>query len=69
MAGSSSVSWIFGPIRDVVMIDATRDKVVEVTADDAPGEPCVAQADRGPRRSPGYVFLVLRSERMQPGAR
>lgn len=53
-----------GPTRDVVMIDAVLDRTVEV-ADDDLGAAYAAQADWDPRRSNGYVFLVLRPLRMQ----
>jgi hypothetical protein len=54
-----------GPTRDVVMIDAVLDRAVDVAADNALAEAYVAQADWDPRRSPGYVFLVLRPVRVQ----
>jgi hypothetical protein len=54
-----------GPTRDVVMIDAVLETAVDVAADDALGAAYVAQADWDPRRSPGYVFLVLRPVRIQ----
>ncbi|MGH3330586.1 MAG: pyridoxamine 5'-phosphate oxidase family protein [Nocardioidaceae bacterium] len=54
-----------GPTRDVVMIDAFLEEAVDVTADDALGAAYVAQADWDPRRSTGYVFLVLRPVRVQ----
>src|SRR5688572_19069418 len=44
-----------GPTRDVVMIDAVLDNVVDATADDAVGAAYAAQADWDPRRSTGYV--------------
>ena len=53
-----------GPTRDVVMVDAVLDRSVEV-ADDELGAAYAAQADWDPRRSPGYVFLVLRPVRVQ----
>lgn len=53
-----------GPTRDVVMIDAALDRTVEV-ADDELGDAYAAQADWDPRRSTGYVFLVLRPVRVQ----
>ncbi|MGH3316985.1 MAG: pyridoxamine 5'-phosphate oxidase family protein [Nocardioidaceae bacterium] len=54
-----------GPTRDLVMIDAVLEGTVDVAADAALGEAYVAQADWDPRRSPGYVFLVLRPVRVQ----
>ncbi len=53
-----------GPTRDVVMIDAVLDHTVEV-ADDELAAAYAAQADWDPRRSTGYVFLVLRPVRVQ----
>jgi hypothetical protein len=65
-----------GPTRDVVMIDAVLDRVVPVvgkeSADVAPvgdgealGARYAAQADWDPRGAAGYVFLVLRPDRVQ----
>jgi hypothetical protein len=54
-----------GPSRDVVMIDAELERTVDVAEDVALGEAYVAQADWDPRRSAGYVFLVLRPVRLQ----
>ena len=54
-----------GPTRDVVMIDAVLEKAVDVATDDALGAAYVGQADWDPRRSTGYVFLVLRPVRVQ----
>jgi len=54
-----------GPTRDVVMIDADLDRVVEVGTDQALGEAYAAQADWDPRGSAGYVYLVLRPDRVQ----
>jgi hypothetical protein len=54
-----------GPTRDVVMIDATMEKTVDVAGDDALGEAYAAQADWDPRESTGYVFFVLRPLRVQ----
>ncbi len=56
-----------GPTRDVVLIDALLDDVIAV--DDAPerlAEGFAAQADWDPRTAgAGYVFLVLRPDRIQ----
>jgi hypothetical protein len=56
-----------GPTRDVVLIDAVLEQTVPVA--DAPaelGEGYAAQADWDPRKSPdGYVYLVLRPDRIQ----
>ena len=54
-----------GPTRDVVMIDAVLQEAVDVTTAVALGEAYVAQADWDPRGSEGYVFLVLRPDRVQ----
>lgn len=54
-----------GPTRDVVMVDAVLERTVDVHADEALGAGYVAQADWDPRRSTGYVFLVLRPVRVQ----
>jgi hypothetical protein len=54
-----------GPTRDVVMIDAALETVVDVAADDALGAAYAAQADWDPRGEAGYVFLVLRPVRVQ----
>ena len=54
-----------GPTRDVVMIDAELDRVVDVPDDPALGEAYAAQADWDPRSSDGYAFLVLRPARVQ----
>ena len=53
-----------GPTRDVVLIDAVLDRAVDV-ADAELGAAYVAQADWDPRRSTGYLFLVLRPVRVQ----
>ena len=47
------------------MIDAVLEKAVDVATDDALGAAYVGQADWDPRRSTGYVFLVLRPVRVQ----
>jgi len=54
-----------GPTRDVVMIDAVLEKAVDVGSDDVLGAAYVGRADWDPRRSAGYVFLVLRPVRVQ----
>ena len=54
-----------GPTRDVVMIDAVLEQVVDVGGDEALGSAYVAQADWDPRDDTGYVFLVLRPVRLQ----
>ncbi|GAA1535026.1 pyridoxamine 5'-phosphate oxidase family protein [Nocardioides humi] len=54
-----------GPTRDVVMIDAVLERSAGVDEDPALGEAYAAQADWDPRGLPGYVFLVLRPDRVQ----
>ena len=54
-----------GPTRDVVMIDAALERVVDVDDDEALGGAYAAQADWDPRGIEGYVFLVLRPVRIQ----
>ena len=65
LTASGSARLAVGPTRDVVMIDAALEQTVDVAADDALGAAYVAQADWDPRRSGGYVFLVLRPVRVQ----
>lgn len=62
---SGTARLAVGPTRDVVLIDALLDKAVDVAADDALGAAYAAQADWDPRRSRGYMFLVLRPIRVQ----
>jgi hypothetical protein len=64
LVASGNARLAVGPTRDVVMIDATLEKTVEVQ-DEALGAAYVAQADWDPRASTGYVFLVLRPLRVQ----
>jgi flavin reductase (DIM6/NTAB) family NADH-FMN oxidoreductase RutF len=65
LTASGEARLAVGPTRDVVMIDAVVDKAVAVAADAGLGEAYAAQADWDPRRSAGYVFLVLRPVRVQ----
>ena len=65
LTASGTARLAVGPTRDVVMIDAVLEKAVDVAADEALGAAYVAQADWDPRRSTGYVFLVLRPVRVQ----
>jgi len=65
LTASGEARLAVGPTRDLVMIDAALEKAVDVAADDALGAAYVAQADWDPRRSTGYVFLVLRPVRVQ----
>lgn len=54
-----------GPTRDIVMLDVRLVESVPVDESAALGESYAAQADWDPRGVPGYVFLVLRPERVQ----
>jgi hypothetical protein len=54
-----------GPTRDVTMIDAVLEKVVEVGDHGELGDAYAAQADWDPRGDTGYLFLVLRPVRVQ----
>ena len=65
LTASGEARLAVGPTRDVTMIDAVLERVVDVAADDALGAAYVAQADWDPRRDTGYVFLVLRPVRVQ----
>ena len=47
------------------MIDAVLERAVGVDDDVELGEAYAAQADWDPRGLPGYVYLVLRAERVQ----
>jgi hypothetical protein len=64
LTASGTARLAVGPTRDVVMIDATLDRVVAV-ADDDLGAAYATQADWDPRDDTGYVFLVLRPVRVQ----
>ena len=65
LVASGEARLAVGPTRDVVMIDAVLERTTDVAADEALAEAYVAQADWDPRRSTGYVFLVLRPDRVQ----
>ncbi|MBO1753030.1 pyridoxamine 5'-phosphate oxidase family protein [Actinotalea sp. BY-33] len=54
-----------GPTRDVVMIDAVLEHEVDQGADARLGAAYADQADWDPRGSEGYVYLVLRPDRVQ----
>jgi hypothetical protein len=62
---SKTARLAVGATRDVVMMDAVLERVVDVAADDALGAAYVAQADWDPRGSEGYAFFVLRPARVQ----
>lgn len=65
LEASGQARLAVGPTRDVVMIDAVLDRVVDVTEDDLLWTGFTAQADWDPRQGSGYVFLVLRPLRLQ----
>ena len=65
LTASGEARLALGPTRDVVVIDAQLEKVVDVAADDQLGDAYAAQTDWDPRRSQGYMFLVLRPVRIQ----
>lgn len=65
LTASGEARLAIGPTRDVVMIDVRLEKAVDVAADEELGTLYVAQADWDPRRSAGYVFLVLCPVRIQ----
>ena len=65
LTASGAARLAVGATRDVVMIDAVLEQTVDVAADETLGAAYVAQADWDPRRSTGYLFLVLRPTRMQ----
>jgi hypothetical protein len=65
IAASGRARMAIGPTRDVTMVDAHLEKMVEVDAAPDLGAAYAAQADWDPRGSAGYVFLVLRPERVQ----
>ncbi|SEE08780.1 pyridoxamine 5'-phosphate oxidase family protein [Ruania alba] len=54
-----------GPTRDVVMMEVVVDRVVDVGTDEELAQVYAAQADWDPRGDDGYVYLVLRPERVQ----
>lgn len=65
LAATGAARLALGPPRDVVMIDATLERAVDVAAGDPLGAAYAAQADWDPRQSDGYEFLVLRPVRLQ----
>ena len=65
IADSGRARMAIGPTRDVTMVDARLEKLVDVDAAGELGAAYAAQADWDPRGSAGYVFLVLRPERVQ----
>ncbi|MGH3348983.1 MAG: pyridoxamine 5'-phosphate oxidase family protein [Nocardioides sp.] len=65
LTASGEARLAVGATRDVVMIDAVLERTVGVAADEPLGAAYAAQADWDPRRSAGYVFLVLWPVRLQ----
>ena len=65
LAASGVARLAVGPTRDVVMIDAAVEMTVAVADGEDLAAAYVDQADWDPRRSTGYVFLVLRPVRVQ----
>lgn len=65
LAGRGRCRLAVGPTRDVTMVDAVLERTVPVGDDDALADAYAGQADWDPRGSEGYVYLVLRPERVQ----
>src|SRR5215210_6506509 len=65
LAASGTARVAVGQTRDLVMIDVFLERTLDVVADETLGEAYVGQADWDPRRSAGYLFLVLRPVRLQ----
>jgi len=65
LAASGTARVAVGHTRDLVMIDVILERTLDVVADETLGEAYVGQADWDPRRSAGYLFLVLRPVRLQ----
>jgi hypothetical protein len=65
ITASGRARMAVGPTRDVTMVDARLDRVVPVEDSGTLGAAYAAQADWDPRGDRGYVFLVLRPERVQ----
>ena len=65
LAASGTARVAVGQTRDLVMIDVILERTLDVVADETLGEAYVGQADWDPRRSAGYLFLVLRPVRLQ----
>ncbi|HTF39226.1 MAG TPA: pyridoxamine 5'-phosphate oxidase family protein [Propionibacteriaceae bacterium] len=68
-ATSASIAWLGSgsvPTRDVVMIDAVlEDSIGVAEAPPALADGYAAQADWDTRTADGYVYIVLRPERIQ----
>ena len=54
-----------GQTRDIVMIDATMEATIDASADDPVTAAYADQADWDPRGLDGYVYVVLRPQRIQ----
>ena len=68
LAATSAARLGVGPTRDVVLIDATVERIVSVAdpqAEGAVGEAFAAQADWDPRGDHGQVYVVLHPTRIQ----
>lgn len=65
LAANGRARLAVGPTRDVTMVDAVLERAVPVDDDAGLGEAYAAQADWDPRGVGGYLFLVLRPERVQ----
>jgi hypothetical protein len=65
LTASGRARLAVGPSRDVTMVDAVLERVVPTAKAGALGEAYAGQADWDPRSSTGYVYLVLRPERVQ----
>ena len=65
LAANGRARLAVGPTRDVTMVDAVLERAVPVDDDAALGEAYAAQADWDPRGLEGYLFLVLRPDRVQ----
>jgi hypothetical protein len=65
LTSSGTARLAVGRTRDVVMIDVALERAVDVGTDEDLGAAYAAQADWDPRDDPGYVYLVLRPQRVQ----
>ena len=65
LTSSGRARMAIGPTRGVTMVDAVLERVVPTAEAGVLGEAYAAQADWDPRGSTGYVYLVLRPERVQ----
>ena len=65
LAASGRARLAVGPTRDVTMVDAVLERVVPTAEAAELGEAYAGQADWDPRRSAGFLYFVLRPERVQ----